>query len=99
VTAAPMFDPSTWNWTLEIATVSEATAVTVMVPDTVAPEVGEVMETERSLVPGLPPEPVVPQAALKSASSTATTHILRLVLPAILVARLPGIMVCVLGSI
>src|SRR5580700_8228874 len=45
VLRAPKFEPSTWNCTLAIATLSEALAVTVMVPETVAPEAGEVMET------------------------------------------------------
>src|SRR5580658_3558301 len=53
VSRAPRFEPSTWNCTLATATLSEALAVTVMVPETVAPEAGEVMETLGGVVSAL----------------------------------------------
>jgi hypothetical protein len=46
----PKAAPSTSNCTLATATLSVAVAVTVMVPDTVAPLLGEVMETVGAVV-------------------------------------------------
>jgi hypothetical protein len=43
VTGAPEFAPSTWNWTLVVF--AEALAVTETLPETVAPDDGEVMDT------------------------------------------------------
>jgi len=45
VSAPPISDPSTSNCTLAIPTLDEALAVTVMVPDTLAPEAGDVIDT------------------------------------------------------
>ena len=45
-------EPSTWNWTLATATLSAAVAVIVMVPETVALEAGEVIETVGGVVSG-----------------------------------------------
>ncbi len=45
VSSAPRFTPSRLNWTPETPTLSEAVADTVVVPDTVDPPVGEVIET------------------------------------------------------
>ena len=50
VTAALRLEPSTWNCTLATATLSEAIAATVIVPETVAPEAGEVIETVGGVV-------------------------------------------------
>jgi hypothetical protein len=52
VTAAPRTKPSTWNCTLATATLSAAVAVIVIVPETVAPEAGEVIETVGGVVSG-----------------------------------------------
>ncbi len=43
--SAPTFTPSTRNWTPATATLSAALALTVVIPDTVAPAVGAVIET------------------------------------------------------
>src|SRR3989442_14045752 len=45
VSSAPRLPPSSWNWTPTTPTLSEALAETVMLPVTVAPEVGAVMLT------------------------------------------------------
>src|SRR5439155_150187 len=45
VTAAPALTPSNWNCTPATPTLSEALAVTVSVPETLAPEAGELMLT------------------------------------------------------
>src|SRR6266705_770178 len=45
VTAAPALRPSSWNCTPATPTLSEALAVTLIVPETVAPEAGELMLT------------------------------------------------------
>jgi len=43
VTGAPEFTPSTWNWTLVVF--ADAVALTVTLPETVAPDDGDVMDT------------------------------------------------------
>jgi hypothetical protein len=43
-------EPSTWNCTLPTATLSDAVAESVIVPETVAPETGEVIETVGGVV-------------------------------------------------
>ena len=50
VSAEPTFAPSTRNCTLCTPTASEALAVTVGVPDTVAPALGELIETVGALL-------------------------------------------------
>jgi hypothetical protein len=45
VAAAPKLEPSAWNCTLAIPTLDDAVAVTVIVPLSVAPEAGDVIET------------------------------------------------------
>ena len=45
VTAEPTLPPSTVNWTLATATLSDAFADSVTVPETVAPLAGAVMDT------------------------------------------------------
>ena len=45
LSAGPLLTPSTWSCTLAMPTLEEALAVTVIVPISVAPFVGEVMET------------------------------------------------------
>jgi hypothetical protein len=50
LTAAPRFVPSTWNCTLATATLSAAVAATVIVPETVAPEPGAVIDTVGGVV-------------------------------------------------
>jgi hypothetical protein len=50
VLAAPTLAPSTWNCTLATATLSDAVAVTVMVPETLAPATGELIETVGGVV-------------------------------------------------
>ena len=47
--------PSTMNWTLWTATLSEAEAETVTVPDAVEPALGDVIETVGGVVSGGPP--------------------------------------------
>src|SRR5437879_5282519 len=46
VISAPALTPSNWNCTPTTPTLSEALALTVIVPETVAPEAGEVMLTD-----------------------------------------------------
>src|SRR5579859_2068670 len=55
--AAPRFAPSNLNCTPATATLSDATAETSRVPDTMAPSVGAVIETEGGVVSPEPPEP------------------------------------------
>src|SRR5262245_29487315 len=50
VTSAPRFWPSRVNWTPATVTLSLALAETVMVSETVAPEVGAVSETVGGMV-------------------------------------------------
>jgi hypothetical protein len=51
VIAEPMFVPSTLNWTFATATLSEAVAVRVTdEPETVAPLLGTVRETEGGVI-------------------------------------------------
>jgi hypothetical protein len=50
VSSAPRADPSTKNWTPATPTLSEAEALTVVVPETVAPDDGEVMLTVGAVV-------------------------------------------------
>src|SRR2546422_965629 len=50
VSSAPAFTPSNWNCTPTTPTLSEALAVTLIVPETVAPETGEVMLTVGDVV-------------------------------------------------
>src|SRR5689334_12062385 len=50
VTIVPRFAPSSWNWTPAIPTLSEAFAETEIVPVTVAPFAGAVMETVGGVV-------------------------------------------------
>ena len=45
-------EPSTKNWTPATPTLSEAEALTVVVPETVAPEAGDVMLTVGGVVSG-----------------------------------------------
>src|SRR5207245_2084060 len=52
VSSAPMLAPSTLNWTPATPTLSAALAVTVTVPETVAPLAGEVMLTVGGVVSG-----------------------------------------------
>jgi hypothetical protein len=47
-----MAEPSTKNWTPVTPTLSEAEALTVVVPETVAPEAGDVMLTVGGVVSG-----------------------------------------------
>ena len=51
MTAAPRLEPSTSNCTLATPTLSDAVAVTVIVPETVAPELGELIDTVGGVVP------------------------------------------------
>ena len=52
MSSLPTAEPSTKNWTPETPTLSEAEALTVVVPETVAPEAGEVMLTDGGVVSG-----------------------------------------------
>ena len=58
VSSDPTFAPSTLNWTPATATLSEALAETVTLPDTVAPLAGAVMTTVGTVVSGVPPTAV-----------------------------------------
>jgi hypothetical protein len=55
VRLAPAFVPSTRNWTLVTATSSEAAAVTLTLPESLAPAAGEVIATLGGVVSALPP--------------------------------------------
>ena len=61
VSSEPRFTPSSWNWRPATPTLSEAFADTVIVPDTVDPPVGLVIETVGGVV-SLPPPPPPPIA-------------------------------------
>ena len=50
VSSVPMAAPSSWNWTLATSTSSEAEAVTLTVPDTVAPAAGDVRLADGGVV-------------------------------------------------
>ena len=50
MSSAPALTPSNWNCTPATPTLSEALAVTVIVPETVTPEAGEVMLTVGAVV-------------------------------------------------
>jgi hypothetical protein len=52
VSKAPRFAPSNWNCTLATATLSDALAATLIVPETLAPLAGAVMETVGGVVSG-----------------------------------------------
>ena len=52
MTSAPSVAPSTLNCTPDTPTLSLALAVTYVVPDTVAPEAGDVIETVGGVVSG-----------------------------------------------
>src|SRR5436309_539311 len=52
VSSAPKAAPSSRNWTPATPTLSEALALTAVVPDTVAPPAGEVMLTVGGVVSG-----------------------------------------------
>jgi hypothetical protein len=52
VSSAPRLAPSSRNWTPATPTLSEALAETVIVPETVAPALGEVMLTVGAVVSG-----------------------------------------------
>ena len=52
MSSVPTADPSTKNWTPLTPTLSEAEALMVVVPETVAPEAGEVMLTVGGVVSG-----------------------------------------------
>src|SRR5437899_7543081 len=52
LSSAPTLAPSTLNWTPATPTLSAALAVTVIVPETVAPLAGEVMLTVGGVVSG-----------------------------------------------
>jgi hypothetical protein len=51
--SAPELAPSSWNCTFATPTLSVALALTVTVPETVAPFVGPVMETVGGVVSGV----------------------------------------------
>ena len=53
VSSEPRLTPSSWNWRPATPTLSEAFADTVIVPDTVDPPVGLVMETVGGVVSGV----------------------------------------------
>jgi len=55
-TSVPTFTPSNWNCTPAIPALLDADAVTLMVPETVAPAVGDVTETEVDGGGGVPAE-------------------------------------------
>src|SRR5688572_27227255 len=55
VSSVPAFAPSTLNWTPTTRTLSDALALSVTVPDTVAPLAGAVSATDGACVSPLPP--------------------------------------------
>jgi len=46
---APMFAPSTWNWTLLMAALSDTVALIMTVPEIATPELGELLDTVSAL--------------------------------------------------
>ncbi len=50
VSSAPRFAPSSWNWTPATPTLSDALALTVIVPLTAAPLAGDVIATVGGVV-------------------------------------------------
>src|SRR3989454_4369486 len=79
VSSAPRLPPSSWNWTPTTPTLSEAVAETVILPVTVAPEVGAVMLTVGAVVSGTvtvtEEDVVVLVAASRAAAHTVnSTH-------------------------
>ena len=52
MSSLPTAEPSTKNWTPATPTLSDAEALTVVVPETVAPEAGDVMLTVGGVVSG-----------------------------------------------
>ena len=59
VSSAPRLAPSSLNWTPATPTLSVALAETMIVPDTVAPEAGAVMETTGGVRSATDPTSVV----------------------------------------
>src|SRR2546428_70922 len=53
VSSASKLMPLYWNWTPATPTLSEASAATVIVPETVAPDAGDVILTVGGVVSGL----------------------------------------------
>jgi 5,10-methenyltetrahydromethanopterin hydrogenase len=79
VSGGPASTPSRRNWTLVTPTLSEALALTVIVPDTVAPFAGEVMLAEGAVVSGggafETVTPIVAEVRVLPAASRATALI------------------------
>src|SRR5207245_668045 len=75
VSSAPRGAPSSWNWTPTTPTLSEALAVTAMLPVTVAPELGAVMLTVGAAVSGTVTVTALDVAMLFAASQTLSLHV------------------------
>ena len=77
--APPKLPPSTSNWTLAVS--EETLVTTLIVPETVAPELGDVMDTvgaaERPLICPLtrPPQPAQINARNPSGPSKRNRHV------------------------
>jgi hypothetical protein len=101
VSAAPRFEPSTWNWMLAIPMLLDALAARVIVPERVIPAPGDVIETTGSTDPpvaGLLTELVSPaQAALRMANGRTRSHSLRVIVSVNRFGTLPGIITKGLG--
>jgi hypothetical protein len=81
VTAAPRLEPSTSNCTLATPTLSDAVAVTVIVPETAAPELGELIDTVGGVVPDVLFTVMVSTALVALFPDVSTATAVRLCLP------------------
>ena len=75
VSAEPTFVPSTCNCTFATATLSDAEAVTVTVPETVEPAVGDVIETVGGVVSAVTVKVALLLVALPAELLTTTTKV------------------------
>jgi hypothetical protein len=63
--------PSIYNSILTTPTLSDAEAVTVTVPETVAPEAGELIEVVGGVVSGVPLEPIIETSSMRNVVGSA----------------------------
>src|SRR6266851_1340670 len=73
VTAAPALTPSSRNWTPATPVLSEALAVTLIVPETLAPEAGEVMLTVGAVASKLTLLSVLVEAVFRLPAASCAT--------------------------
>src|SRR2546425_13377176 len=87
MSSAPRLTPSSLNWTPTTPTLSVAFADTVIVPETVAPADGAVMETIGGVGSFANVTPTAPALAVLSAASRATAGGVGAPLPAVVVGQ------------